>query len=296
MASAVAPVGVIDIAIDPQESNTLYVSARTFGLFRTTDAGESWSRISVTGSVEKLVIDPHDPAKIYAATSSGIARSSDRGTSWRTSPELGSVRTLAIDPTTPTTLYGSTDEGVFKSVDQGEHWIASGMEGTAVFSLVIDNQDTSTIYAATGNGAFKSVDAGKSWLPIDQGLTVPVTTIIGDLALCRIYAATADGILETDIGPVLTIHSALCVDSPWTVVVSHGGGNSPIHLFGTSNGSVWDIPDWGVTDGSGKFTASGRFGADTTGTHQLRVEVNGMTSNTIHFSVTADGNSTCRTM
>jgi len=288
-----APVGVVEIAIDPRESNILYASARAFGLFRTTDAGESWIRTSLAESVEKLVIDPNDPTTIYAATSIGIARSNDRGERWTISPELGSVRTLAIDPATPTTLYSSTNEGVFKSVDAGAHWVASGMEGIPVFSLVIDNQDTCTIYAATATGAFKSVDAGKNWLPVDQGLAFPVTAMIGDLALCRIYVATADGILETDIGPVLTIHSTLCVDSPWTVVVSHGGGNSPIHLFGSSNGSIWEIPDWGITDGSGKFTTSGRFAADTTGTHQLRVEVNGMTSNTIHFSVVSVGNSTC---
>ena len=106
--TAASPVGVVAITLDPQDFNIVYASASAFGLFRSADAGESWIRTSLTDSVENLVINPHDPATIYAATAIGVARSNDRGERWTMSQELGSVRAVAVDPATPATLYAST--------------------------------------------------------------------------------------------------------------------------------------------------------------------------------------------
>ena len=142
------------------------------------------------------------------------------------------------------------------------------------------------MYAATEMGPFKSVDAGRTWFAINEGLTSRTTVLVGDLALCKVYAGTDDGVFETDIGPVLTLHSKLCIGGEWSVVVSHAPGNTLMRLIGISNNISWEVPNWGATNGAGMFIALGVFPAYTEGNHQLRVDVGGFMSNTVLFTVT----------
>jgi hypothetical protein len=147
-------------------------------------------------------------------------------------------------------------------------------------------QEGDTVYAATANGPFKSVDGARSWFAIREGLGTELTAIAGDLALCKMYVGAGNGVFETDIGPVLTLHSDLCVGSAWSLVVSHAGGNVPIRLVGMSDGVSWEVPNWSVTNGAGMSTASGTFPSYAEGSHQLRVEVGSTLSNTVSFTVT----------
>src|SRR3989442_7816725 len=116
------------LAIDPQPPTTLYATSGSYvgslfigGVFKSTDAGESWS-----------------------AVSAGL-------------PNLP-VTALAIDPQTPTTLYAGTERGgVFKSTDGGMSWSAfnTGLTNLLVNSVVVDPRRPTTLYAGTqGGGVF----------------------------------------------------------------------------------------------------------------------------------------------
>src|SRR5262249_23445464 len=212
------------------------------GLFKSTDAGANWIRTSLEPIAVNLVIDPQNPETIYAGTPIGVVKSTDGGANWIVNPgSTGPVRGLAIDPQITTTLYvGALTGGVFKSTDSGRNWVPSGLSSNPVFALVVDVQEGSTIYAATETGPYKRVDGGKTWFSISQGLSAITTAIAGDLALCKIYVGTRNGAFETDIGPVLTLHSDMCVGREWTLVVSHAGGNMPIRLFGVSSEAIWE--------------------------------------------------------
>ena len=62
------------LAIDPRDSNTVYVGTET-GVFRSTDGGENWSAVSsgLPGiPVSSLAIDPQDPNSAYAGTEAGL--------------------------------------------------------------------------------------------------------------------------------------------------------------------------------------------------------------------------------
>jgi len=279
--------GCIALSIDPRDTNIVY-AAGSSGLFKTADAGANWIRTSLAPTAVNLVIDPQNPDTIYAATATGVVKSADGGANWTVDPlSPGPVRGLAIDPQTSTTLYtGALTGGVFKSTDAGRSWTSSGLSSTPVFGLVVDVQESSTVYAATETGPFKSVDGGRTWFSLPQGLNAKTTAIAGDLALCKIYVGTRDGAFETDIGPVLTIHSDLCVGREWTLVVSHAGGNMPIRLLGVSSEFLWEIPQWGITNAAGMFITKGIFPLHTEGDHQLRVEVGGILSNLISLAVT----------
>jgi hypothetical protein len=104
--------GVISaLAIDPQTPAILYAGASTYGTFKSTDGGASWTAV-LPVSVSTLAINPQTPAIVYAGGVDTVYKSSDGGSTWSAvdltpepSQSVGWVRALAIDPLTPTTLY-----------------------------------------------------------------------------------------------------------------------------------------------------------------------------------------------
>lgn len=281
-------IGCFALAIDPQNSNTVY--AGNDGLFKSVDGGATWDRTSFDQSVFSLAIDPQNSRVIYAGTSFGIAKSMDAGGTWTKYRAAGDFfKTLVIDPRMPNVIYAGAvfTEGVFKSVDGGMTWMNYGIIPYPVYTMVVDTVETNTVYAATLGSPFKSVDGGMNWTAINSGLDLyRVTSMASDPAICKVYIGTLNGVFETDIGPVLTFRSDRCIGGSWTLSVSHVPPNKPIRLLGVSSGRSWEISNWGSTDAMANFGASGTFSASDRGNHELRVEVGGLESNVISFTVT----------
>ncbi len=71
-------------ALDPENPKVMYVAMRD-GLFKSTDAGETWKPIG-TGlkNLAAVTVNPKKPSEIYAATAQGIIfKSTDGGTKWQ---------------------------------------------------------------------------------------------------------------------------------------------------------------------------------------------------------------------
>jgi hypothetical protein len=193
--TSVGPEGAIveAVVIDPTTTpTTLYAATLDGGVFKSTNAGVSWTArntgLTVPG-VRTLAIDPTTtPSTLYAGTAGdGVFKSTDGGDSWSAANAglaFVDVFGLAIDPTTPTTLYVGTSSGgggVFKSTDGGANWRAVfDPWGAAVQGLAIDpttprcGESLSAaciLYAGThGSGVFKSTDGGDSWNPVNTGM------------------------------------------------------------------------------------------------------------------------------
>ena len=60
---------------------------------------------------------------------------------------------------------------------------------------------------------------------------------------------------------------------------------SAVQLIGTSNAPSWKMSDWGKTDGNGVLSVGGVFPAGTEGQHRLRVDIGGLLSNPVSFTV-----------
>jgi len=110
-----------DLTIDSATPGTLY-AATDYGLFKSQDAGRSWTIIDVglpiTIPVSSLAIDPSAPARLYAGTSqAGVFHSTDGGATW-TEMNAGltnrTVHALTIDPSTPARIYAATEGGVYE--------------------------------------------------------------------------------------------------------------------------------------------------------------------------------------
>lgn len=94
---------------------------------------------------------------------------------------------------------------------------------------------------------------------------------------------------ERRCGPlvsVLTLSSTrFCPGGSWTLSAANGVPNTTVHLIGTSNDKSWKTSDWARTDANGGLSVGGVFGAGTEGQHRLHVDIGGLPSNTVSFTV-----------
>jgi len=197
---------VWDLAIDPQNTDTLYVSLDS-GVFKTTDAGASWlpARSGLPYILGILAIDPQHPGTVYAAPGwnalaasgqAGVYKTTDGGASWaavNSGLPINQcwVSSLAIDPQAPNTVYAAclgfgSGAPLYKTTDGGASWRAAGPAlppFSDIMVLAID-PDSSNLYAGTGGtfinfGIWKSADGGSSWEPANSGLPARFTRTLG---------------------------------------------------------------------------------------------------------------------
>jgi len=71
---------IYDIAPNPANQNIIYLASSN-GVFKTTNAGTTWTNCGLT-SVNDLLVHPFGPDTIYAGTSTGFYKSVNAGATW----------------------------------------------------------------------------------------------------------------------------------------------------------------------------------------------------------------------
>ena len=202
-------IGAVEVA--PSDPNVIYVGGGEqtvrgnvsygYGMWRTTDAGETWEHIGLDNAnhIPRVRVHPDNPDVVYAAVLGdifkdtpvrGIYKSTDGGKSWRqtlfVNERTGAVD-LIIDPTNSRILYATTwrvqrkpyelssgGEGsaLWKSKDGGETWqnisenkgLPKGTWG--ISGITVSPVNGNRLWAIIENedgGVFRSDDAGKTW-------------------------------------------------------------------------------------------------------------------------------------
>jgi photosystem II stability/assembly factor-like uncharacterized protein len=164
------------IAFDPQNSNTIFVSAWSVqdqnagDIFRTRDGGKNWEPLAAMHgkSVRAMAVAPSDSKVVVAGALDGVYRSTNGGTDWqKISPNDGvvkNVESLAIDPKDPNTIYAGTWHLPWKTTDGGANWqhITKGViDDSDVFSIIVSSANSSEVFASACSGIYKSVSGGE---------------------------------------------------------------------------------------------------------------------------------------
>jgi photosystem II stability/assembly factor-like uncharacterized protein len=131
----------------PSQPATFYFGAVNGGVWKTTDAGETWQSLwdaQPSGSIGAIAVAESDPNTVYVASGEGLAR-----------PDL------------------STGDGIYKSTDAGKTWTHLGLrDGQSIGQLTIDPKDANRVFiAVTGHpygpnaerGIYRTLDGGKTF-------------------------------------------------------------------------------------------------------------------------------------
>ena len=171
ISDAVPSLSVGDLAMDPINHNIVYLgtgesnasgdSYAGTGLYRSTDAGASWSFLGLENSrhIGRIAIDPINTSTIFVAAT---------GTLFGTNP----------------------DRGIYRTTNSGESWerVLYVSDSTAAIDVVINPTDPNIIFAAMwerirnptirqvgglSTGIWKSTDGGTNWTRLQGGLPTP---------------------------------------------------------------------------------------------------------------------------
>lgn len=202
-------IGAVEVA--PSDNNVIYVGGGEqtmrgnvsygYGMWKSTDAGESWEKsgLEKANHIPRIRVHPDNPDIVYAAVlgdlfkdtkDRGIYKSTDGGKTWKQTlfvNESAGAVDLIIDPNNARILYASTwrvrrnpyemssgGEGsaLWKSKDGGETWqnisankgLPKGIWG--ISGIAVSPVNSNRLWAIIENedgGVFRSDDGGKTW-------------------------------------------------------------------------------------------------------------------------------------
>lgn len=145
------------IAVNPSNTNIIYIGAATGGIWKSTNGGSTWAE-SVTPDVYSLGISDisickSNPNVILAATG---------------------------DANAPNSTYNAFSSGLLLSTDDGNSWkeinvdaIKTNIEqsdGIIIYSVLINHSNSSKFVIATNIGVYHSDNSGNSWTRSNNSL------------------------------------------------------------------------------------------------------------------------------
>jgi photosystem II stability/assembly factor-like uncharacterized protein len=210
-----------DIAIDPTNKNIWYIAVASGNLWKTTNAGTTFTPIfddQGSYSIGCVTVDPNDPLVVWVGTG-----------------ENNSQRSVGFG------------DGVYKSVDGGNSWTNVGLKNSEhIGKIFVDPRDSNVVWVAAqgplwssggDRGLYKTLDGGRTWKKV---LDISPNTGVSDIAVDPrnpdvVYAAAYQRRRHV-----------------WTLI--NGGPESAIHKT-RDGGATWEKLTKGLPKGD-----TGRIG------------------------------------
>lgn len=245
------------LAIDPNDSDFLVAGGLT-GVYRSTDGGESWTKISDQENVESLAIDPRNHDTIYVGTWRQGWRTDDGAKTWK-HIDNGMVLdtdmfSITIDESDPDNVWVSTCGWVYNSANRGDQWTRyrDGFNNRRIHDIEIDPCDRNTLYAGSVAGLYRSDDSGKSWYAVSNEELVVNSIVLHPQRPERIVLGVeGDGVyVSNDRGKTFTRTSAGLHNLRITSIVADPSTRNRVFAavaFGGAASGVYQSDDAGGT-------------------------------------------------
>jgi photosystem II stability/assembly factor-like uncharacterized protein len=165
------------LAIAPSDPNVFYgfPASGAQGLHLSIDGGKTWTQSRMTGlgaAPFNLVVNPQNPAHVFAATQAGLYQSTNSGDDWALVPgtQDAPIAGLALlKEGSNTVMLGyrllQSEPGLYQSVDGGNTWKKLWTETQGIIlKVAIAPSNPQILYAANENNqVFQSEDGGNTW-------------------------------------------------------------------------------------------------------------------------------------
>jgi len=169
-------------------NSSILIAAASNGIWRTTNAGVSWTQTQTTGNHKDMEMNPGSPDTIYATSTNVIRRSVNNGVTWTALQTITGVNRieLAVSPANPAYVYAlcskSSDNGFHslrRSVDRGDTWTVrstspnilgwnttgSDSGGQGWYDLALTVSPTNADWVMVGGvNHYHSTNGGSNWV------------------------------------------------------------------------------------------------------------------------------------
>jgi len=232
------PKGILDIAVDPTNSDVIYLTTNLYGIYKSTDSGTTWNKMEnypYVGTYD-IEVDPDDPSVLYTSARGGYLPS------WFT-----------VIAGEPEGIVFTDDAGVYKSTDAGDTW-SKILTTTVSCRAIRRHPDNPNLLFSPDliDGLQVSIDGGNTWTKYNEGLDNAVTTSVA-VYDDKIYVGTQGcGVYSGDLDvasgkiiwqpsrsnkPVPEVYNLQIEVDPTDSNIIFVGSN-PGGLYGSTNGGV----------------------------------------------------------
>lgn len=182
---------VWDIAMDPNDANTLYAAINTRaalsgGVYKSTNGGMNWSKLSASTDHDVLDVEvgPNGNVLIgttvdygWAVPGGGVFRSTDGGDSWDRILDQAVVWQVVAHPTDPDIVFAGvqhpwngmkgTTAGIYRTLDGGASWanLTDGLNHGQIMALRLNTHDPTQLWAGTNGGGVFVLDNALTDVP-----------------------------------------------------------------------------------------------------------------------------------
>jgi len=287
------------VAIAPSDAKTVYVGTGEpwtrnsvsigTGMYRSSDAGSTWSSIGLdsTERIGDMAIHPDDPNTLYVAAlgnqwngnaQRGIFKSTDGGATWTKSLYLDEdtgAASISMHPDNPNILFASMwgyrrkpwtfnsgfggRSGLYKSNDAGASWSKVDLlEGQTLGRIDVEFAPTNgnVLYASVeaeekeNKGLYRSDDGGKTWEHISDDFNATVrpfyfsNVIVSPHSDSTVAKCGLNAILSEDAGNTMRVLDRAMHSDVHDIWFDPSNDN---HLLVATDGGMYESFDAGQT-------------------------------------------------
>ena len=180
-------IGVSDIAVDPVNTNVIYIATGDadasdsygVGVLKSTDGGQTWNITGLSSApiqmrkVNRVLVNPTNHNMVIAGATNGIFKSIDAGATWTRVSQLTSIRDLEFKPGNSNIVYAvASSKSILRSTDAGNTFVAvaAGLPTASAVervALAVTPANPSVVYAVYSKsstsgfyGLYRSTDSG----------------------------------------------------------------------------------------------------------------------------------------
>ncbi|MDP2709077.1 MAG: hypothetical protein Q8O93_03465 [bacterium] len=271
-----ASADIIDLALDPNDSQAVYAGIFDNGLLYSYDGGAGWQIATALGkiTVNNVAVDPADKCVVYATSANKVFKSEDCNRTWSQvyfdNDLKVSITALAVDHFNAANVFIGTSRGdLIKSADRGASWRVAERLDSSVSKIVISPSDSKIMFAGTSSrGLFRSTDNGERWSSLaDRLKSFNNSTRFRDLVALKadsrtLFMATTYGLLKsTDNGDSWSALELLTPEREATINSVAVNPDNSKEIYYVTNTAFYRSADGGVNWTSKKLP-SGRAGSE----------------------------------
>ena len=263
------PIVQVNLGLAPSNPRRIYAAvalARGTALYRSDDAGATWTRLADTrpasriggGDLPRLAVHPADPDTVFV-TSTVSWKSTDGGRTFRAfkgAPGGDDYQNLWINPANPDIILYASDQGAVVTVNGGESWSSWYNQPTAqLYHVAADNAFPYRVYSGQQESGSAGVASRgnngritfRDWQPVgvdEYGYAAP-DPLDPDI----VYGGRGVTRWDRRTGQVQTVGPRVARSADWRTVRTQPVLFSPVDprtLFFAAN-TLWKTRDGGAS-------------------------------------------------